>query len=109
MPADPYDYPKHWEADLVLTDGGTVHLRPIIPDDAPRILELHGRLSERTRYFRYFSPYPHMSEKDLKRFSVVDHHDRVAFGAFLGDQLIAVGRYELLFWEMCQGPERWPA
>ncbi|HEY3747675.1 MAG TPA: GNAT family N-acetyltransferase [Pseudonocardiaceae bacterium] len=94
--ADPYDYPKHWEADLVLTDGGTVHLRPIIPDDAPRILELHGRLSERTRYFRYFSPYPHMSEKDLKRFSVVDHHGRVAFGAFLGDQLIAVGRYEQL-------------
>ncbi len=93
---DPFDYPKHWEADLVLTDGGTVHLRPIIPTDADRILALHGRLSERTRYFRYFSPYPHMSERDLKRFSVVDHHGRVAFGAFLGHQLIAVGRYERL-------------
>jgi acyl-CoA synthetase (NDP forming)/GNAT superfamily N-acetyltransferase len=94
--ADPFDYPRHWEADLVLTDGGTVHLRPIIPTDAELIRELHGRLSERTRYFRYFSPYPHMSDRDLKRFSVVDHHGRVAFGAFLGDDLIAVGRYERL-------------
>ncbi|HEX4723645.1 MAG TPA: GNAT family N-acetyltransferase [Pseudonocardiaceae bacterium] len=93
---DPYDYPKHWEADVVLSDGGTVHLRPIIPDDAPKLLALHGRLSERTRYFRYFAPYPHMSDKDLKRFSVVDHHGRVAFAAFLGDDLIAVGRYEQL-------------
>ncbi|HEX9338881.1 MAG TPA: GNAT family N-acetyltransferase, partial [Pseudonocardiaceae bacterium] len=93
---DPYDYPRHWEADVVLSDGGTVHLRPIIPDDAPKLLALHGRLSERTRYFRYFAPYPHMSDKDLKRFSVVDHHGRVAFGAFLGDALIAVGRYERL-------------
>jgi acyl-CoA synthetase (NDP forming)/GNAT superfamily N-acetyltransferase len=93
---DPYDYPKHWEADVVLSDGGTVHLRPIIPDDAQRIVELHGRLSEQTRYFRYFAPYPRIPERDLKRFSVVDHHGRVAFGAFLGDQLIAVGRYERL-------------
>ncbi|HEX3650664.1 MAG TPA: GNAT family N-acetyltransferase [Pseudonocardiaceae bacterium] len=93
---DPFDYPRHWEADLVLTDGGTVHLRPIIPTDADRIRGLHGRLSERTRYFRYFSPYPYMSDRDLRRFSVVDHHGRVAFGAFLGDDLIAVGRYERL-------------
>jgi acyl-CoA synthetase (NDP forming)/GNAT superfamily N-acetyltransferase len=93
---DPYDYPRHWEADVVLTDGGTVHLRPIIPDDAPRIVDLHGKLSERTRYFRYFSPYPRIPERDLRRFSVVDHHGRVAFGAFLGDELIAVGRYERL-------------
>jgi acyl-CoA synthetase (NDP forming)/GNAT superfamily N-acetyltransferase len=93
---DPFDYPKHWEADVVLSDGGTVHLRPIIPTDADNMRQLHGRLSERTRYFRYFSPYPHMSDRDLRRFSVVDHHGRVAFGAFLGDDLIAVGRYEQL-------------
>lgn len=93
---DPYNYPRHWEADVVLSDGGTVHLRPITPDDAPLLLGLHGRLSERTRYFRYFAPYPRISDRDLKRFSVVDHRGRVAFGAFLGDDLIAVGRYEQL-------------
>jgi acyl-CoA synthetase (NDP forming)/GNAT superfamily N-acetyltransferase len=91
---DPYDYPKHWEADVVLSDGGTVHLRPITPDDESRIVALHSRLSERTRYFRYFAPYPRIPERHLKRFSHVDHDRRVAFGAFLGDDLIAVGRYE---------------
>jgi acyl-CoA synthetase (NDP forming)/RimJ/RimL family protein N-acetyltransferase len=93
---DPYDYPKHWEADVLLSDGGTVHLRPITPDDAQLIVGLHSRLSDRTRYFRYFGAYPRISERDLKRFSVVDHHGRVAFGAFLGHHLIAVGRYEQL-------------
>ena len=26
-------YPAEWEADVVLADGGTIHLRPIRPDD----------------------------------------------------------------------------
>jgi acyl-CoA synthetase (NDP forming)/GNAT superfamily N-acetyltransferase len=93
---DPYDYPKHWEADVVLSDGGTVHLRPITPDDADRLLAFHGRLSERTRYFRYFGPYPRMPQRDVERFSTVDHCDRVAFVAMLGHDIVAVGRYDRL-------------
>ncbi|MEU5692740.1 GNAT family N-acetyltransferase [Actinosynnema sp. NPDC020468] len=93
---DPFDYPRHWEADVVLSDGGTVHLRPITPDDAARLLAFHGRLSERTRYFRYFGPYPRMPQRDVERFSTVDHHDRVAFTALLGDDIVAVGRYDRL-------------
>ncbi|GAA1310902.1 GNAT family N-acetyltransferase [Saccharothrix xinjiangensis] len=93
---DPFDYPRHWEADVVLSDGGTVHLRPITPDDAERLLAFHGRLSERTRYFRYFGPYPRMPKRDLDRFSTVDHSDRVALAALLGDDIVAVGRYDRL-------------
>lgn len=93
---DPFDYPRHWEADVVLSDGGTVHLRPVTPDDADRLLAFHGRLSERTRYFRYFGPYPRMPKRDLERFSTVDHSDRVAFAALLGDDIVAVGRYDRL-------------
>ncbi|RKT53387.1 bifunctional GNAT family N-acetyltransferase/acetate--CoA ligase family protein [Saccharothrix australiensis] len=93
---DPYDYPRHWEADVVLTDGGTVHLRPITPDDAEKLLAFHGRLSERTRYFRYFGPYPRMPRRDVERFTTVDHADRVAFTALLGDDIVAVGRYDRL-------------
>ncbi|MFE2754954.1 GNAT family N-acetyltransferase [Actinosynnema sp. NPDC059335] len=93
---DPFDYPRHWEADVVLSDGGTVHLRPITPDDADKLLAFHGRLSERTRYFRYFGPYPRMPRRDLERFSTVDHADRVAFAALLGDDIVAVGRYDRL-------------
>ena len=48
-------YPAHWEADVVLRDGGTAHLRPIRPDDADRLRRFHARLSDETIYFRFFS------------------------------------------------------
>lgn len=88
------DYPRHWVADVLASDGGVVHLRPIVPEDADKIVEFHGKLSERTRYLRYFGPYPTISKRDLFNFTVVDHRKRVAFVAMLGDEIIAVGRYE---------------
>ena len=52
------EYPRYWEADVVASDGGVVHLRPILPSDADAIVEFHSRLSGRTRYLRYFGAYP---------------------------------------------------
>ena len=83
-------------ADVVLSDGSTVHLRGIEPADADLIVALHSRLSERTRYLRYFSPYPRIPPRDLERFVNVDHHDREAIVASSGPDLIAVARYERL-------------
>ncbi len=57
---------------------------------------MHARFSERTRYLRYFSPYPRIPARDLARFVNVDHHDREALVVATGDDLIAVGRYERL-------------
>ncbi|WP_320064616.1 GNAT family N-acetyltransferase [Micromonospora sp. RTGN7] len=85
--------------DVLLSDGTTVALRPIRPDDAPGIVAMHARFSERTRYLRYFSPYPRIPERDLRRFVVVDHRDREAFVVLAADRIVAVGRYERL------GPE----
>ncbi|GLY21300.1 bifunctional GNAT family N-acetyltransferase/acetate--CoA ligase family protein [Micromonospora sp. NBRC 101691] len=82
--------------DVLLSDGTTVQLRPIHPDDAPGIVAMHSRFSERTRYLRYFSPYPRIPERDLHRFVYVDHHDREAFVVLAGDRIVAVGRYERL-------------
>ncbi|MGW3811018.1 GNAT family N-acetyltransferase, partial [Micromonospora sp. NPDC005113] len=82
--------------DVLLSDGSTVQLRPIRPDDAPAVVAMHGRFSERTRYLRYFSPYPRIPERDLIRFVTVDHHDREAFVVLAGDRIVAVGRYERL-------------
>ncbi|MCE3551889.1 bifunctional GNAT family N-acetyltransferase/acetate--CoA ligase family protein [Pseudonocardia sp. RS11V-5] len=92
-PAEPA-YPRHWEADIVASDGRIVHLRPIHPSDADALLAFHQHLSDRTRYLRYFGPYPRIPPRDLERFVTVDHHKRVAFVALLGDEIIAVGRYE---------------
>ena len=88
------EYPPDWEADVVVADGAVLHLRPIRPDDADALVTFHGGLSARTRYFRYFSAYPTIPPRDLVRFSNVDHDRRVAFGAWQGDRLVAVGRYE---------------
>ncbi|MBY8871152.1 GNAT family N-acetyltransferase [Micromonospora sp. PLK6-60] len=82
--------------DVLLSDGTTVQLRPIRPDDAPDIVAMHSRFSERTRYLRYFSPYPRIPERDLRRFTHVDHRDREAFVVLAGDRIVAVGRYERL-------------
>jgi acyl-CoA synthetase (NDP forming)/RimJ/RimL family protein N-acetyltransferase len=92
--ADDPGYPRHWEADVVASDGGIVHLRPILPGDADALLRFHANLSEHTRYLRFFGPYPRIPPKDLARFTTVDHRSRVAFICLLGDEIIAVGRYE---------------
>ncbi|WP_103380093.1 bifunctional acetate--CoA ligase family protein/GNAT family N-acetyltransferase [Pseudonocardia dioxanivorans] len=87
-------YPRQWEADVVASDGGILHLRPIDPSDADALRAFHGRLSERTRYLRYFGPYPRIPDRDLERFTTLDHRRRVAFVCVLGDEIVAVGRYE---------------
>ncbi|WP_433296703.1 GNAT family N-acetyltransferase [Actinoplanes sp. CA-030573] len=81
-------------ADVLLSDGTAAHLRQIRPGDAPAIVEFHSRMSDRTRYLRYFSPYPRIPERDLERFVNVDHRDREAFVLVNGPRIVAVGRYE---------------
>lgn len=82
--------------DVLLSDGTTVQLRSIRPDDAAAVVAMHARFSERTRYLRYFSPYPRIPERDLQRFVNVDHRDREALVVLAGDRIVAVGRYERL-------------
>jgi acyl-CoA synthetase (NDP forming)/RimJ/RimL family protein N-acetyltransferase len=86
--------PPHWEADIIAADGGTVHLRPICPEDADGINGLMERSSDQTRYYRFFGPMKRLSDRDLHRFTHVDHVDRVAFVVLLGDQIVGVGRYD---------------
>ena len=87
-------YPAHWEADVVLRDGGTAHLRPILPTDADRLRRFYSRLSDETIYYRFFSLYRELSDRDVERFTVVDHHDRAALIATVGEEMIGVVRYE---------------
>ena len=90
------DPPRHWEADVLLRDGATAHLRPIRSEDAPLLVEFYSRVSDRSKYYRFFSPMPTLSERDVARFTQVDHQDRVAFVLLLRDEMIAVGRYDVI-------------
>jgi acyl-CoA synthetase (NDP forming)/RimJ/RimL family protein N-acetyltransferase len=87
-------YPAHWEADVVLSDGATAHLRPIQPADTRRLVDFYGRVSDESKYFRFFAPYPTLSEADIRRFTTVDYADRVALILLIGAEMIAVARYD---------------
>ena len=89
-------YPRHWEADIVLRDGSTAHLRPIRPDDGDALVAFYSRVSDESKYFRFFAPYPVLSERDVQRFTHVDQVRRVAFVVLRGDDMVAVGRYDAL-------------
>ena len=67
---------------------------PIRPDDAAGLVALHGRLSPQTVYYRFFAPYPQLSDRDVERFTTVDYRDRVALVATIGDAIIGVVRYD---------------
>jgi acyl-CoA synthetase (NDP forming)/RimJ/RimL family protein N-acetyltransferase len=92
--ADPPGYPREWEADVLLTDGGIAHLRPIRPADANRLVAFYERVSPESKYLRFFAPYPRLTDRDVHRFTEVDYMDRVAFIVTLGEDMIAVGRYD---------------
>ncbi len=83
-----------WEADVVLADGGTVHIRPILPTDGPLLRAFHSRLSAESIYFRFFSPRPKLSDAEIDHFTHVDYHDRMAFVALLAGEIIGVARYD---------------
>ena len=92
--ADPPGYPREWEADILLADGGVAHLRPIRPSDAERLVAFYERVSPESKYLRFFVPYPRLTDRDVKLFTEVDYVDRVAFIVTLGEDMIAVGRYD---------------
>ena len=87
-------YPQQWEADAVLGDGSVVHLRPITPDDEDRLRLFHSQLSPETVYYRFFAPYPELTDKDVRRFTHVDHVDRVGLVATVAGEIVGVGRYD---------------
>jgi ribosomal protein S18 acetylase RimI-like enzyme len=66
---------------LELTDGTKVLVRPIVPEDEPLLHEAVAAMSERTVYFRFFSPLKRMPDALAHRLAVVDYNDRFALVA----------------------------
>ncbi|GAB7180644.1 GNAT family N-acetyltransferase [Kitasatospora sp. Ki12] len=88
------DYPQHWEADILLRDGGTARIRPITPADAGRLVEFYEQVSDQSKYFRFFAPYPRLSAKDVRRFTHHDFVNRVGLAVVVRDHFIATVRYD---------------
>ena len=84
------------ECDTVLADGGTIHLRPIHPDDGPGLEAFHSRLSPESIYLRFFGSHPRLSSSEVQRFTHVDGTDRMALVATLHQEIVGVARYDRL-------------
>ncbi len=84
---------------IELRDGSKVHLRPIVPEDEPLLHEAVAAMSERTVYFRFFSPIKRMSDALAHRLAVVDYNDRFALVATTHkpaatERIVGVARYD---------------
>ncbi len=82
-----------------LRDGTKVRLRPIVAEDEPLLHEAVAEMSERTVYFRFFSPIKRMSDALARRLAVVDYHDRFAIVATTHrpsgkEHIVGVARYD---------------
>ena len=93
-PDEPVGYPRDLERDVGGGGGLRYRLRPILPEDAARLVAFHRRLSPHSVYMRFFTFHPTLSADEVSRFTTVDYVDRLALVALQGDRLIAVGRFD---------------
>ena len=91
-------YPRELERAVVSRDGSDLRIRPIRPDDEPRLVALYGRLSEHTAYQRFFTLMRRLPPSWFHFFANVDYRNRLALVAerdtAAGPELVGVGRYE---------------
>lgn len=91
-------YPRELVCTVVLKDGVSARIRPIRPDDEPRLVDLYERLSRHTAYQRFFTVMRRLPNDWYHFFANVDYVRRLALVAeretVAGSQLIGVGRYE---------------
>lgn len=73
----------------------SIEIRPVAPEDRPALRAGFDRLSERSRYRRFLSPHPRLTDAESRYFTEVDHHDHealVAIDTASGDG-VGIARY----------------
>ena len=84
---------------LELRDGTRVHVRQIEAADEPLLHEAVAAMSERSVYFRFFTPLKRMPDAMAHRLAVVDYNDRFAIVATSHrpsgkERILGVARYD---------------
>jgi acetyl coenzyme A synthetase (ADP forming)-like protein len=86
-------YPAHREADVVLRDGSTVHLRPVRPEDEATLREFFAGLDPQSLAFRFFSGAVDV-ERVASSLAVVDYAERYGLLAVRGEgRVVGHGLY----------------
>ncbi len=66
-------YPRELEQTATLRDGRTIRLRPIRPDDAPRLQQMFDNLTPEDRRRRLFSSISELSDELAARMTQIDY------------------------------------
>lgn len=73
-----HPYPAHLVTSWQLSDGTTITMRPIRPEDADLEQRFVHELSEEAKYFRFMSALSELSEAMLERFTQIDYDREMA-------------------------------
>ena len=96
----PENYPSDYIEEVTLKDGSKVLLRPIRPDDAPRLQHAFQHLSPQTIYLRFLESAKELSDAQAHAFANLDYHNRMAFVGCIqedGEEHVVVSaRYALV-------------
>ena len=89
-------YPRQYVGPHVMRSGEEVTVRPIRPEDEPKLEDFHERLSERSVYLRYASLMKmeqRVAHERLSRICFIDYDREMALVAETHDEeIIGVGR-----------------
>ncbi|GMU73281.1 MAG: acetyltransferase [Burkholderiales bacterium] len=95
-----HPYPVELARTLTLSDGATIEVRPIRPEDATLERSFVAGLSEESRYFRFFYRLHELTPQMLARFTQVDYDREMALVAVAPDpaaeaasRFVGVARY----------------
>jgi acetyl coenzyme A synthetase (ADP forming)-like protein len=94
MTSSPAASSTRWECDVILTDGGTVHVRPLSTEDGDLLVLFHSGLSDDTVFEHFFSPQSAPKIDELEAVTGLDNQARVVLVAELGNRLVGVARYD---------------
>ena len=80
---------------MTLADGALLRVRPIVPADREPLADAFGRLSDRSRRYRFLAPKPRLSGRELEYLTDVDHVTHEALVAIdeTSGEIVGVGRY----------------
>jgi RimJ/RimL family protein N-acetyltransferase len=87
------------EIQVEVKGGLRLHVRPIRHEDEPLLQEAFSQMSERSVYFRFFSPLKRLPEELAHRLAQVDYKDRFALvatthGTGGSERIVGVARYD---------------
>ena len=96
-PPLPANYPKDWISQFTVDDGRIVTVRPIRPEDAPRLQEGFSHLSAESVYYRFLDSTKALTDELARRLATLDYQSQMALvGEIIEsgeERLVGVARY----------------